>query len=270
MRTKKRKVKYNYWCLLIVVLVISIIIFSLFIGFAEKSDFKKETRRDKIIEEKKNDTDVYKTVGWIRVSGTNIDMPIIYIVGDAAFPVTKEKYSWTINEKGKYNNATRVYGHNIFNLSATPEKSSPAFKRFEALMSFVYYDFAQKNQYIQLSMGDEEYIYQIFSVGIIEHYHMAVLPTREYTKNELKNTIKLYKENSIYDYNIKVNEKDKILSLITCTRMYGTSADVDFVVSAKLVKNKKSLKLVKVKKNKKYDKIETVMKGDGSDVQITA
>ena len=137
-------------------------------------------------------------------------------------------------------------------------------------MSFVYYDFAQNNQYIQLSMDNKEYIYQIFSVGIIKHYYMSVLPTREYTKDELKNTIKLYKDNSIYDYNVKVNEKDKLLSLITCTRMYGASADVDFVVSAKLVKNTNSLKLVKIKKNKKYDKIETIMKGDDSDAQITA
>lgn len=271
MRTKKhkRRNKCRYYTIIILVLFAIVGVSSLFINRGDKSTFKKESRLSKIKEEKKNDTDEYKTVGWIRVPNTNIDMPVIYIVGDAPFPVTKEKYAWTTNENGRFNNATRIYGHNIFNLSSIPEKSSPTFKRFEALMAYLYYDFAKENQYIQLSMNNKEYVYQIFSVGIIKHYYMSVLPIKEYTKEELKGTIELYKENSIYDYNVKVNKNDKILSLITCTRIYGASANVDFVVSAKLVEDQNSWKLSKVKKNKKYEKIEKTLKGDDFDEQIT-
>lgn len=99
---------------------------------------------------------------------------------------------------------------------------------------------------------------------------MSVLPTKEYTKEELKGTIKLYKDNSIYDYNVNVDKNDKILSLITCTRIYGTDANVDFVVSAKLVDDKSKWNLAKVQKNKKYEKIEKILKGDDFDEQITA
>lgn len=253
----KRRNKKMVYLLLVVLCGLGLLLLFCFSFFEKKSQFTIESRTDKL-KEKKNDK--YKNIGWIRVEGTNIDMPIVYSSSDEELPVTEEGYSWTLNEEEKLYDYIKIYGHNIFNLSATPKKESKLFKRFEELMAFVYYDFAKENQYIQLTLNNEEHLYQIFSVGIIEYKDISKISPGNYSDKDLKNNIKFFEKESIYNYNISVDSEDKLISLITCTKMYGTEEDVQMIITGKKVNNKKR-NLEKVVKNNNYKKVEKSLKG---------
>jgi hypothetical protein len=57
---------------------------------------------DMVKEERKNDSEQYETVGWVRVQGTNIDYPIIHIKDETyGQPVSDKSYAWTDFESGE-------------------------------------------------------------------------------------------------------------------------------------------------------------------------
>ena len=57
---------------------------------------------------------------------------------------------------------------NILNLGTNPVMKDDMYVYFEELMNFVYYDFAKENQFIQLNVNGEDYIYKIFSVDFLK------------------------------------------------------------------------------------------------------
>lgn len=267
----KSKKKSKYIFIICICLCFCIVLLLIYFGiFYRKANYKIEDRTSNIKIEKKKDTKALTTIGWLRVQGTKIDMPVVSLALDTEAPVEKEKYAWVVNRDAKYHNSMRILGHNIFNLSAKPKKYSPNFKRFEELFSFIYYDFAKENQYIQLTMDNKNHLYQVFAVGMIDYIKLDELPTIEHTEEQIKQEIKLFKDNSIYDYDIKVTEKDNLLSLVTCTRMYGREADVGIVVSAKEVKNHKINRISKISKNKKYKELEKHMREADIDEDVSA
>ena len=92
----------------------------------------------------------YKTAGWLNLSGTNIDYPIIYSNDSSLdYPVENEKYGWITSSQINSKDMLFINGHNVFNLSSNPIRESNDFKRFEELMNYVYYDFAKEHQYFQ-------------------------------------------------------------------------------------------------------------------------
>ena len=210
---------------------------------------------------KEKDNSKYHTIGWISVEGTDLNMPVYYLDNNVA-PVNREKYSWDVHSDGKFHNKMNIMGHNIFNLSSKPMIKSSLFYRFEELMSFIYYDFSKKNQYIQLSMNNKEYVYKIFSVSFLSKFEISTFPTGEYSIDEINKQISLLKDNSIYDYNIDVNSDDKLISLITCTRFFDGNNTDEFIVSGRLVRAGERLNHYYVGKNKKYEKIEKILGGN--------
>ena len=244
--------------LIIMIVLIPIIVYKL---SADKGDYYKiESRINKVKDNEIIENSNYITIGWLRVQGTKLDLPIVYSEVDEDFPVQLEEFVWSENKDEKFHNMIKISGHNIFNLSATPKKESKLFKRFEELMAFVYYDFAKENQYIQLTLNNEEHLYQIFSVGIIEYKDISKISPGNYSDKDLKNNIKFFEKESIYNYNISVDSEDKLISLITCTKMYGTEEDVQMIITGKKVNNKKR-NLEKVVKNNNYKKVEKSLKG---------
>lgn len=255
------------------VIILILIIGSLLLVFESnvkyKSSFKIEDRTSKIKDEKKKDNENFDTIGWIRLEGTNIDMPLILAKNeDADFPVERKKYAWVTNDKSKLYNKMNILGHNIFNLSSNPIKHSNTFDRFEELMDFVYYDFAQKNQYIQLTLNDKDYVYKIFSVSFVDAFEVSIFPENEYSKGDLEYHMGVLKEGEIYKYDTDVNYDDKMISLITCTRFFGDEKSVDFVVTGRLLRKNEKIKLSKVTKTKRYKEVEKVMKGDDKNEEV--
>ena len=64
---------------------------------------------------------------------------------------------------------------------------------------------------------------------------------------------------------LNVDDKDKLLTLVTCTRFYGERVDYSFVVDARLVRKNEMAKNYMVVENKKYKKIKKIMNGADED-----
>lgn len=242
---------------------IFIVCFSILVSF--KTYYKVESRVSDVALAQDNKKDTrYQTSGWLKVQGTNLDLPVLTGIDDNTdYPVEMKKYVWNINGDGKFHNKIDIMGHNIFNLSSSPKLYSDDFYRFEELMSFVYYDFAKENKYIQLTIDGKDYLYKIFSVDFLDAVDVDSFPSGNYEKSDLKYQIDLFKEHSLYNYDVDVNENDNLISLITCTRFFGNDRYIDFLVNGRLVRKNESVHNYSVVKNKKnYTKVENVLKGD--------
>lgn len=273
---EKLKRKINIRLILLIVIALLLIIFllyMLYIKISVKEIYSIDSRVDKIKEEKKKDNSIYyKTIGWLRVQGTNIDTPIIGYDDDKIekdnkynLTVDKKNYLWNEINSEKLYNKVNIMGHNILNLSREPDVGLKQFSRFDDLMAFVYYDFIKDNKYIQYTIDGKDYIYQIFSVNFDYQENLDLYTYGNYSKKNMKKYIDKVRKNSIYDFNVKVSDSDNIISLITCTRMYGADDQKEFIVNAKMVKNDKKLYNYKVSKNNNYKKIEKMLKGDVED-----
>lgn len=265
-KNKKNQHVKQYTLLIIgIIVILSLILLILSLTKNRDTKFKVESRIQQVTKESKKDNGTYETIAWVRVEGTNIDYPIIIdTTGEYKNPVEKDAYGWLNSYTKKYTNNLTVDGHNIFNLGV-PKKSAKNFTRFEELMSFVYYDFAKENQFIQLTMNGKDYLYQVFAVSFMYDLDFSFLPADKVTKKEQQETIDFIQSRSIYKYNIKVNSDDNILNVATCTRLFGKNGRTNFVVSAKLVDKEKVLRLNKVKKTKEYKKVDKKMKGSELD-----
>jgi len=236
----------------------------IFTDVFKKEIFSKVSRVDNIKEErKKDDKKSYKTVGWLKVQGTTIDTPIIvYTTKKVNMVASKENYLWNTIKDEKLHNKVNIMGHNLLNLSSTPDIGLSDFSRFDDLMAFIYYDFVKNNKYIQYTINGHDYIYKIYAVNFEEQYNLNIYTKGDVTGKFLLKFVKKEKKKSLYNFNVRVNKNDKIISLVTCTRFFGTKDDREFVVNARLVHKNEKLTNYKVTKTKNYKKVEKILRGD--------
>lgn len=232
------------------------------------STYKVESRVDDIEKSRKNDTEEYKTTSWLKVQGTNIDLPVLKFTNTKKDPsVEIGNFAWNIYPEEKLVNKVNIMGHNILNLSSNPEINLEYFTRFDDLMSFAHYDFAKDNRYIQYTIDGKDYLYKIFAVNFEASYRVSLYKNGNHSKTELKELIDRYKDLSIYDYDIEVDENDDIISVITCTRFYGEDRYVTFMVNGRLVRENEKIDNYEIKKSNNYNEIEKIMKGDEENEQ---
>ena len=240
-------------------------VFLLRFGFSPKrlTLFKLESRVSNV-KTFKVDNDDFRTIGWLRVQGTDIDYPVLWTSDSAVdFPVEIGNSSWSYNHDDKLHNHMYIMGHNIFNLSSTPKEKDERFLRFEELMNFVYFDFAKENQYIQLTIDGKDYMYKIFAVDFLKPSDTYSLTYKDdYSKKEMKNYLDLLEKNNIYHYDIDINENDSVLSLVTCTRFFGEESKEEFFVTGRLLRENEKTEMAKVTKSDKYKRIEDKWEGD--------
>ena len=262
---KKVKHKARLIICLMFAAVIGLVIFLTFrIIHFNTNYYKVDSRVEELKNEKPIENSSFKTIGWLKIQGTKIDLPIVYSdIKNEAFPVQLESFGWAKEKFDKNSNYYDITGHNIFNLSKTPKIESDLYKRFEQLMSFIYYDFAKENEYIQLTIDDEDYVFKIFSVGFVSGGVDSFFPDKNnMNEKETKKLINIFKDNSLYKYDIDVNANDKIISLSTCTRFYGTDSSKEFYVIGRLLRDGEKINHYEVTKNKDYKKVEKILKGD--------
>lgn len=268
-KTKNKKIGNRQSLIMLIVsllfLLMLIIILMKILNYNEKDYYQIETRKDKVSQTEIGTESDFETIGWLRVQGTSLDMPIVYSSNRSTqFPVELGSFVWSLNKDKKFHNNIYIMGHNIFNLSSTPKKSAKTFQRFEELMAFIYYDFAKDNKYIQLTLDGKEYLYKIFSVGFLKQADVLDLEYEgDLDNDDMKYYLGLIQDNNIYDYDIDVNENDKIISLVTCTRFFGPNSDYEFFVNGRLLRDGEEVSNYNVKKSKNYKKIEKKLKGDG-------
>ena len=233
--------------------------------------YKVDSRVGNITKEKKIDKteNGYSTIAWLKVQGTNIDAPIIgYDQITALANVDKEDYLWNrINLEKKFNQVS-ISGHNILNLSKKPQVGKEYFSRFDDLMAFVYKDFIEENKYIQYTIDNEDYVYKIFGVFFERDYKLDLRHEGDYTKKETKAYLKQIADLNIYDFDIDVNENDSLITLTTCTRMFGTNDKRQLVVVGRQLRENEKMANYDVKPNKNYKEVENIVGGDESNEKV--
>ena len=260
---KKRKNNKNWRLLLIgstTVLLIGIVLLlnSLLSLLNIKPIYQIETRVENI-EKYAKENEEYTVSGWLRVQGTNIDYPILYDKDYMKLENLAGEYTWVLNNKEDMYDRTLILGHNIRNVSSNPLIANKEHDRFEQLMSFLYYDFAKENQYIQYTKGDKDYLFKIFAVTMLEDTDLKY--SSNMTKEVLKEYIDATIDQSYFKYDVEVDEEDKIITLITCTRFFSGSRTYKFKVDARLVGEDEKIELSKVTEKESYKEIKEIMKG---------
>ena len=235
--------------------LLSAILFVVFYDY-----YPVEPRAEQVEEEAKNDTKNYETIGWVRVQGTNIDYPVIYAPG-YDFDGMTNNFAWNEVKTDEVLNKVNITGHNITNLSANPKMASDDSIRFESLMSFIYLDFVKDNKFIQYTYNGKDYVYEVYAVSFPEYGDTDVFVEENFTKEEMKEYIEQSLEDSIFKFDIDVNENDKILYLVTCTRMFGYYQDIEFKVDARLVRRGELKLNYDVAPTEKYQEVKEIMEG---------
>ena len=268
MSTRKKKLsdklkRYN------ILLIIALVVLMLLLGtlmvvqmFGGRAYYRAESRLDQIHEAQESDSDDHETIGWVRVQGTNIDYPVFGILSeDFDYPVTVNSFTWSLSYDSDFHDAMIIYGHNIMNLGPNPRLHDEAFTRMEELMGFVYYDFAQENQFMQLSMNGENYIYKIYAVSFLDSVELDAYPKGDFSKEVKATYMNEILDNSIYDYEVDVKEDDKILSVVTCTKFFKDGESYDFIVTGRLVREGEHVTPSTLHRNKNYERVNEMLKG---------
>lgn len=243
----KKRMLITISILVIIVLIIAIIYFSITGSKFDTSitlNFKDRTQDS--LEFKYED---FYTVGWIQVQGTNIDMAVLnsFDYGDDGI----SDYAWRSSDYDTDETREVIHGHNIINVSSTPIRDMSMLNYFEGLMAFTYYDFAQDNLYISYTKEGKEELYKIYAIGF---YDYAGDNDRSMSNPEqIKDYIASVRDNSIYDYDIDVNENDELIAVKTCTRYFGAFEKQQFVIDARKVRDDEEIEKYKVTKSKNFN-----------------
>ncbi len=210
-----------------------------------KPYYEVETRVEKVKEE--------ESIGWVRVQGTNIDYPVISSYREN-IDEKVDDFAWinTLEPEGEIFDRVLLYGHNLLNLSSTPKIADSNHTRFEQLMSFAYHDFAEENQYIQYSDSEQDYLFEIYSVSLFDKFELdeSVMMDEETKAEYIQDTLDI----SIYDYGINPDATSPLITLVTCTRMLGSTTLYQFRIDAVLVDDESYKK--NITKTENYDIIE--------------
>lgn len=253
-REKKNSNKANMIAMAVFLVAVVILLavegIKLYQEYAGKTEYY--TIEDRVETAKNTSIANATPIGWVRVQGTNIDYPLVYET--TSIYESGDDYLWTPYVTKEGENRMTIYGHNILNVSSNPLISDPNQKRFEQLMSFTDYDFAKENQYVQITLNGENYLYKIFAVGFVDTDEERGLYTDD--SNDMKEYIEQTKENSLYDYDVDVNSSDQIISLITCTRYFGNNEPSQFRVDIRKVRDDEKITKSKVTTTDNYDIIK--------------
>lgn len=157
-----------------------------------------------------------QAVGWLSVPNTNINYPVVqgtdnkYYLNHNIFR-EDDKNGWVFmdfrNDINDLSDNIIIYAHNRY-------YNGIMFGNIQNMMRYSYYT-NPDNQIITLKSMTNTYQYKIFSMYKVENttdYLGVVFNTVE-KKLAMFNLIK---SRSIYNFNVELNENDKILTLSTC------------------------------------------------------
>lgn len=173
-----------------------------------------------------------ETKGWIKVNGTNIDYPFVQSNDNLyylthTFDKSYNKKGWVfLDYRVDINNLSSnniLYAHGLLN--------KVMFGTLKNVIDSSWYS-DKKNHEILITTPDGYYLWQVFSTYIIEPENYYIT-TNFSNKKDFSKFIDTIKSRSVYDYNVDVSNKDKILTLSSC---YDNSKRV--VLHAKLIKQK--------------------------------
>lgn len=174
-------------------------------------------------------------VGWINLNKTKINYPFVqhnnnkYYL-DHSFDKTYNQAGWPFldyrNDKKNFNKNNIIYAHNRLDKTM--------FGTLKNVLKDNWYNDIN-NHFINISTDYQNSLWQIFSIYIIETTddYLQI----DFNDNEFTSFIDLLTNRSIYNFNIKVQEEDKIITLSTCHGKYKK-----LVIHAKLIKTQEKEK----------------------------
>ena len=260
----KVKKKVLLWFLVIVIFLVACLLF-VYQNYIGVSDFKIKDESSNIAEAKKKEENV---VGWLRVEGTNIDLPLLERDTTLDVSVKDYNFAWTNSYPDEKSNHFTFISHNIRNVSSNPIIGDDEMNYFEQLMAFIYSDFVKENQFIEFTgPTGETSIYRIYGVALVdETQSMSYYDT--FSKEELEEYIKKSKDESMYNIDVDVDSDDMLLTLYTCTRFYGGGGTYSFRVDARELREGEKMKYSTVETNDNYKVIEERMKEGESNEKV--
>lgn len=251
MKKKNKKIKLItiFLSILLIIGLLILIIYNLTTNKTQKVEKMNLSFENRVTDLANYSYKDYLTVGWLQVQGTNIDYPILDSTASNDDP-TAQNYGWRspYYETGK--NREVLLGHNILNVSSTPLRDMTILNNFEGLMAFTYDDFASDNLYISYTKGNDTELYKIYAIGF---YDYNTDSSEGFSNSdEVKKYISKVRKNSIYDYDVDVNEKDTIITLKTCTRYFGSKEKQELYIDARKVRTNEDITKYQVKTNDNY------------------
>lgn len=170
------------------------------------------------------------TLGWISVNNTNVNYPFVQTNDNDyylkhAFDKSNNSAGWIFldyrNNKFFSDKNNILYGH--------ARRDNSMFGSLRSVIKKDWYS-NKDNHIIKLSTETENTMWQIFSVYKIET-ESYYLTTNFSTDMEYERFLSTIKERSLYDFNVTLSKRDKILTLSTCSGEHNR-----IVVHAKLIK----------------------------------
>lgn len=237
-----------------IVVILAIITLFLLLG-----NYKSIKHEEMVLDFKDRNKDLEDVIeaninkyGWLQVQGTNIDVPIL----KTTETMNDYSFGWISTNSIGYQTRRVLVGHNVLNVSSTPMVNNSILTDFEDLMSFVYYDFAKENMYVSFLENGVNKTYVIYAIGFYDYGYDNETGLNE--KKEIKEYIKNAKANSIYKYDVDVNEKDDLLTVKTCTRYFGVDEKQQFILDLREIRENEKVVKYNVKKTKLYDEYKLV------------
>ncbi len=157
-----------------------------------------------------------EAVGWLKVNNTNIDYPVVQTIDNQYylnhnFYLEEDKNGWVFMD---YRNDSKYLSDNIIIYAHNRYNSGVMFGTLQNTFRYNWYT-NPDNQIITLKTLYETLEYQVFSI-----YKIAV--TTDYLKTIFKDDndrlefYSMLKERSIYNFNVEITGKNKIITLSTC------------------------------------------------------
>lgn len=188
-------------------------------------------------------------VGWLRIPNTNIDYPVVHH-SDVNYYMARDVYKnnsrngviWADGEAdfspGKSIRNTVIYGHNWTNISRNPRIGNQNDVMFAQLTAYQHLSFAQQNPYIHYSTAEKERTWVVFAAFYtdINFYYISCYPDDTLFAQIVTGA----KSRSEHIYDVEVSYSDEIITLSTCTRAFGPSANQRFVVMARALRQGES------------------------------
>ena len=171
------------------------------------------------------------TIGWLIVNNTNVNYPVVQTTNNDYY--LKHSFDKSFNYAGwvfaDFRNTFNTLSQNTI-IYAHNRRDDIMFGSLTNALDKSWYT-NLKNQLIQFSTPDYDSMWQIFSIYTIEAESYYI--TTDFSSSEsFMNFANTITERSIYDFDIKIEENDKILTLSTCYNDSGMRT----VIHAKLVK----------------------------------
>lgn len=217
-------------------------------------------------------------VGWLVIPNTNINSPVPFTDTDNDYYLYRtwdKKHYPDLSYKNYVNTANYldyrtifgtswksssknmvIYGHNWTNLRSPLDIGKDnKHTMLGQLPSYTDIEFAKANPHIYFSTEEFDGVWRVFAVAYTEINPNFNYNKPNMSKEEAAKVIAELKDRSMFDFGIEVDESDKLLTLSTCTRFYGTSSSQRFIVVARLLRKGETIgDKVTVKVNKDVKK----------------